>query len=120
MMKRLSMIILVFLIVISSVGCNSKISSISLEQQKAVNNCIEYIQNSSMEWKDHIDTKIINIKNVKDNTWRYIQHEDTPIEKDDIDTTDWVITIGDTSDHAYLTLVCDSSTCKVIGYMPMK
>ncbi len=119
-MKRLSMTILVLLIVILSVGCNLKIKSISREQQKAVNNCLEYIQNSSMEWKDHIDTKIMNIKNATDTTWREVQYKDKPIEEDKIDTTDWVITIGDTSGHCYATLVCDSSTYEVIGYKLMK
>ncbi len=119
-MKRLYITILVVLVAISFVVCNSRESFFSSQKQKAVKNCIEYIQNSSMEWKDHIDTNIINIKNATDTTWRYIQCKDGRIEEDKIDITDWVITIGDTSDHCYATLVCDSSTCEVIGYKIMK
>jgi len=106
--KVLITIIILFNIIF--VGCESNISSLSGEQQNAVKNSIEFIKKSSFASKSRIDTNIIKIENAT---------EDTKIEEA-VDSTDWVITIGDTSEHDFAVIVCDSSTHEVIGYIPIK
>ena len=115
-MKRLLVTFLILLSVILFVGCGSKGSSLSTEQRKAVDNCIEFINNSSFTSKDRIDTDIIKIENATANTWKYAWYEDSPIKDNAIDLADWVITIGDTSFHDFAIIICDSDTYKVIGY----
>jgi esterase/lipase len=104
---------------ISFVGCNSKTGAISEEQQQAVENCIEYIKNSSFVQKDSINTNIVEIKTVKE-TWKSASVKESKAIEDAIDQTDWVITIGDTSAHDFAIIFCDSSTYKVLDYMPIK
>jgi predicted metalloprotease len=122
-MKKVLITLLVLLISISFIGCdskqNSKTSSLSEGQQKSVDNCIEYIRNSSFTSKDHIDTSIIKIESATENTWKSVWSKDSKIEEKTIDLTDWIITIGNTSGHNFAIIVCDSNNYKVIGYIPI-
>lgn len=94
--------------------------SLSSEQQKAVNNSINYIENSEFTSKDHIDTNIITIENADEKTWEFVYLENGKADKNSIDSTDWIITIGDRSGHDFARIVCDSDTFEVIGYMPIE
>ena len=117
-MKRLFVIFLSILIGIAFVGCDSKGSSLSAGQRKAVDNSMEFIIHSPFNTKDRIDTDIIKIENATENTWKSAWYDGAQIKENGIDLTDWVITIGDTSYHDFACIVCDSSTYKVIGYIP--
>jgi len=103
------------------VGCESNISSLSGEEQNVVKNSIEFIKKSSFTSKIRIDTNIIKIENATKDTWEIVlTKDDCKIEEEAVDSTDWVITIGDTSEHDFAVIVCDSSTHAVIGYIPIK
>ena len=130
--KRLISIILCTLLF--TVGCSSGDSndvltleadsnneiSLSSEQQKAVNNSIDFIENSEFASKDRIDSKIISIKNADEKTWEFVYLENSKADKNSVDSTDWIITIGDRSGHDFARIVCDSDTFEVIGYMPIE
>lgn len=119
MQKRLSAFF-VLLLIISFSGCDARRGPLSAGQQKAVDNSIKFINNSSFTSKERIDTTIVKIENATDNTWKSVWNGDKQIDENSIDTTDWVIYIGDRSDHAFAVIVCDSSTFKVIGYIPIE
>ena len=91
-----------------------------MRQKKAVDNSIEFIKNSSFTAKERIDTDIVKVENATDNTWKSVWHEDKPAEENAVDSTDWVITIGDMSNHDFAIIVCDSDTCEVIGHIPIE
>jgi len=118
-MKRLFVILIILLAIVSLGGCALKDSPLPAVQQKAVANCVEFISNSSFTSKEHMDTDIVKIENVTDNTWESVWSEEKYIDKNAIDLTDWIITIGDTSAHDFAIIVCDSDTCEVIGYIPI-
>lgn len=119
-MKRL-LITLIIIFNIIFVGCESNLNSLSIEEQKAVNNSIEFIKQSSFDSKDKINTRIIEIENATEVTWDVVfTKENTKVKEKAVDTTDWVVTIGNTSKHDFAVIVCDSSTQEVIGYIPIK
>jgi len=118
-MKRVLITFLILINVILFAGCGLRGSSLTKEQRKAVDNCIEFINNSSFTQKDRIDTDIIKIENATENTWKYARYENSSRKKNDVDLTDWVITIGDTSFHDFAVIICESDTYKVIGYTPI-
>jgi uncharacterized protein YcfL len=105
----------------SMFGCDSNNEiSLSSEQQKAVNNSINFINNSEFDSKNHIDSNIIKIKNADAKTWESVYSEVSKVDKNSVDSTDWIITIGDTSGHNFAVIVCDSETLEVIGYTPIQ
>jgi len=118
-MKKV-LITVIILISIIFVGCNSNISSHSGEQQSAVKNSIEFIKKSSFASKSRIDTNIVKIENITKDTWDLVLTEDNSKIEAAVDLTDWVITIGKTTEHDFAVIVCDSSTQEVIGYIPLK
>ena len=120
MMKKLFAAFLAMFISISFTGCDLEGSSFSAGQRKAIDNSLKYISNPPFTSMSHIDTDTIKIENATENTWKSVWNESSQIKKDEIDLTDWVITIGDTSDHAFACIVCDSSTYKVIGFIPIE
>ena len=79
-MKKYWIIPLALLILFTLVGCApKKITietptqiSLSSEQQKAVQNSIEYIKNSELASKDKIDTSLIKIDTAEENTWQSV------------------------------------------------
>ena len=79
-MKKYWIIPLVLLILSSLAGCAPKKvsvetppqTSLSSEQQKAVQNSIEYIKNSELASKDRIDTSLIKIDTAEENTWQSV------------------------------------------------
>jgi uncharacterized metal-binding protein len=102
------------------IGCNSNTSSLSEGQKIAVKNSIKYIKKSSFSNKKHIDTKIIKIENINDEGHRKaVCNNGSRVEENKVDLTDWIITIGSTSGHDFVFIVCDSSTYGVIGYIPI-
>lgn len=120
-MKRLLIIFMILFYAAFFIGCESNTSSLSAEQQKAVGNSIEFMKNYFYDTKGRIDTNIIKVKKATENDCKHVQlPNDSKLGEDAIDTTDWVITIGDTSGHNYTIIVCDSGTGEVIGYIPIK
>lgn len=119
MKKVLVSLIILFSIIF--VGCRSNMSTLSGEQQNAVKNNIEFIKKSSFASKSRMDTEIVKFENATKDTWDFVFTEDnSKIAEAAVDLTDWVITIGDTSEHDFAVIVCDSSTHEVIGYIPIK
>jgi len=121
-MKRILTTFLALFIVISFVAYDLKEGLMSPGQQKAVANSIEFIRNSSFTSKDRINTDIIRIENATENTWKSVYSKGSKIEETSVDSTDWVIMIGDilTPSHDFTFIVCDSETYKVIGYIPIE
>ena len=127
-MKKYLTMTIILVVSFSMFGCDSnKISSspeqqisLSSEQQKAVNNSINYIKNSEFDSKDRIDTNVITIENADERTWESVYKEDANADKNSVDPTDWIITIGDRSGHDFARIVCDSDTFEVIGYIPIE
>jgi hypothetical protein len=119
-MKKLLIAFIVLLNIIF-VGCESNISSLSVEEKKVVKNSIEFIKQSSFASKNNINTNIIKVESATEDTWDIVLARDhTKKEEKAVDSTDWVITIGNTSNHDFAVIVCDSSTHEVIGYIPIK
>lgn len=121
-MKRMLTPLLVLLIVILFVVYDLKENLMSSGQQKAVANSIEFIRNSSFTSKRRIDTNIIIIENATESTWKAVYSKETKIEENSVDSTDWIIIIGDilSPSHDYTFIVCDSETYKVIGFIPIE
>lgn len=118
-MKRYFIILIMIFIIFTLSACSSKAESLFGEQQKAVDNSIEYIKNSSFRFKENINYDIVKIELAKENTWEIVRHPDYKISKNMIDTTDLIITIGDiNSGHNYAMIVCDGMTYEVIGSIP--
>lgn len=99
---------------------SNNVSLLSPEQQKAVNNSLNYIKNSPFAAKDRINTNIIEITSANEKTWESVWSKDSKVENNAVDSTDWIITIGDISNHDFAIIVCDSNTCEVIGHIPIK
>ena len=120
-MKKALTPFLILLIAILFMGCNSNSKKISLSegQQKAVDNSIEFIRKSAFTSKDRMDTSIIKIEKATANTWKAVHSATSKIDENAVDSTDWLITIGDTFAHNFAIIVCDSITYKVIGYLPI-
>ena len=118
-MKKYLTITLILLMLFILFGCSSKKDSLASEQQKAVNNSINYIKNSSFTAKDRINTDIITVKNANEKTWESVWSKGFKVDKNAVDSTDWIITIGDTSNHDFAIIVCDSDTYEVIGHIPL-
>ena len=119
-MKRIFIPLIILLNITLFTGCNSKTSTLSAEEQKAVNNSIKFIKDSSFTSKNRIDTDIIEINNATKNTWKSVVSGDSRAKENATDSTDWIITIGDTTHHDFAIIVCDSSTYEVIGFIPIK
>lgn len=119
-MKKLLLALIILLYAISNIGCTSNTNSLTEGQEKAVKNSIKFIKKSSFTAKNHIDTKIIKIANVTEEYRRAVRNNNSIVEENKIDLTDWIITIGDIyDDHNFANIVCDSSTYEVIGYIPI-
>jgi len=93
---------------------------LSSEQQKAVQNSIDFIENSEFTSKDRIDPNIVTIQNADERTWELVYLENGKADEHAVDATDWIITIGDRSGHDFARIVCDSDTFEVIGYVPIE
>ncbi len=119
-MKRLTLPLFVICLSIFLNGCNSQSMTFSEKQKKAVDNCIVYIINSSFTVKESIDTSIIKIDKASNSTWKSVWSGNNPVEENAIDVSDWIITIGDTSEHNFAILVCDGETSEVIGHIPIE
>ena len=127
-MKKYWIIPLALMLLFTLVGCSAKKASIetdpqislSSEQQEAVENSIAYIKNSELASKDRIDTSLIKIDTAEENTWQSVYTDSGKAEESTVDTTDWIITLGDRSGFDFAVIVCDSTTSEVIGYMPME
>lgn len=89
-----------------------------LEKDKAYQNCIKYIENSSFDRWKKINTIIVKSEKVTETTKGSVVIETG--KKELLDTTDLIYIIGDTSEHDFANIVCDSETKEVIGYIPIK
>jgi hypothetical protein len=118
-MKRALILFLILLIATTFLGCNVKKNVLSEGQQKAVENGIQFIRNSKFDSKDRVDTSIIEIKNATSDTWDSVFSGTSRVNENDVDSTDWIIAIGNTSGHDFAIIVCDSTTYKVIGFIPI-
>lgn len=93
----------------------------SKEEEKAIDNSLKYIDNSFFKQKDKIDIDMIKIEKVEEDTWEIVKTIDNEdVEKEKINNSDWIITIGDTIEHDFIVIVCSSKTGEVIGYIPIK
>lgn len=127
-MKKYWIIPLALMLLFTLVGCSAKKvsietppqTSLSSEQQKAVENSIAYIKNSELASKDKIDTSLIKIDTAEENTWQSVYTDSGKAEESAVDTTDWIITLGDRSGFDFAVIVCDSTTSEVIGYIPIE
>lgn len=90
----------------------------SLEVDKLLNKCIEYIKNSSFDSWRKINTNIVKILKVEETTMDYVFVEKG--REGLLDTSDFIYVIGQTSGHDFANIVCDSETKEVIGYIPIK
>jgi hypothetical protein len=89
-------------------------------KQKAVANSIGYIKNSPYTEKNDINIDEVNIRNANDNTWKSVFTEKGSLNENIVDSTDWVITIGNTSAYKFAVIVCDSKTGEAIGHIPIE
>ena len=127
-MKKYWIIPLALMLLFTLVGCSAKKASIetdpqislSSEQQEAVENSIAYIKNSELASKDKIDISLIKINTAEENTWQSVYIDSGKAEESAVDTTDWIITLGDRSGFDFAVIICDSTTSEVIGYMPIE
>lgn len=127
-MKKYLIITIILVVSFSMFGCESNKTSLSpeqqislsTEQQNAVNNSIIYIKNSEFASKDRVDTNVVTIETADEKTWESVHSDNSKADKNSVDSTDWIITIGDRSGHDFARIVCDSGTLEVIGYMPIE
>jgi len=63
------------------VGCTTDQASLLSKQQKAVNNSIAYIKNSSFNSKERINTKVISISLATESTWKSTWDMDFIVDK---------------------------------------
>lgn len=88
--------------------------------QKAIDNCIKYLDNFTFSSKEGVDTDIIEISKASNNSWEYVWTLEGRLKKNEVDENDWIITIGDISvKNDFACIVCDSETGIVIGFEPI-
>ncbi len=101
-------------------GCSAQQSTMSATQKKAVENSLVYISESDFSFKDRINKKKFEIRSVTSGELQFVWNDDLQMEESALDTSDWVITIGDTSGHDFAVMICDSRTSEVLGYIPIE
>jgi hypothetical protein len=112
----MSIVIFIFLFLS---GCAAGNDSLSQKQKEAVANSISFIKNSSFTCRDQIDAGKVSIRNATERTWESAWHDGNPMEQNETDANDWIITVGDTSGFNFAMILCDSGTGEVIGYIPV-
>lgn len=118
-MKKNAVIIGLFAFLILN-SCGIKENRMSDTQKEAVDNSLAYISESAFSAKDRIDKREIEISKVTSGDLKFIWNEDLKLKESSLDTSDWVITIGDTSGHDFAVMICDSKTSEVLGYIPIE
>lgn len=101
-------------------GCSAQQSTMSAAQKKAVENSLVYISESDFSSKERIDKKRVEISSLTSGDLQFVWSENLQMEESALDTSDWVITIGDTSGHDFAVMICDSRTSEVLGYIPIE
>lgn len=119
-MKKSLMLISFLVSTLLLAGCEESNNLLSEEfkSDKAYKNCIEYINNSSFTLWKNINPTIVRSEKMTDSN-----KETVIIDKGKetlLDTSDLIYIIGDTSEHDFAIIVCDSDTKEVIGYIPTK
>lgn len=71
-MRRIIKIPLLLLLIISFYGCSFEGNSFSEDQEKAISNSIDFINDSSFTTRERFDTDKIKIENPTDNTSKVI------------------------------------------------
>ncbi len=119
-MKKIFSVLIIICLIFTLSGCNTKKESFPEGQQKAIENSTVFIKNSAFSSKGKIDYKVVKIENAVDKTWESVWNDTHKIEESMVDSTDWVITIGEISGHDFAVIVCDSETYEVLGYIPIQ
>lgn len=89
----------------------------------AFRNCIEYIYaNSNFTKKEELNLNMVTVKSLSEEQKDFVimESENNTNYFDDNTEEHLVFTIGDTSDHNYVILVCNTMTNHVIGSIPIK
>lgn len=102
------------------IGCGAPKIRMSEAQQEAVENSLAYIARSRFSSKDRMDKAQIQISTVTNGDLKLVWNEDLHLKESLLDTSDWVIRIGDPSGHDYAVMICDSETSEVLGYIPIE
>jgi predicted metalloprotease len=118
-MKKIILAFVILLNICLLASCTTKDgTTLSEGQQKAVKNSIEFIKDTPYISVNKIDTSVIKIENATENTWKNVAIKSgEEVKENQIDLTDWVITIGNRSEGGFAVIICDSSTFEVIGYI---
>ena len=87
------------------------------KEEKSIASCQQFISNSEFTNKDSIDFSITMFEMIPpslvENAKKYSKSPSL------IDETDWIVTIGDTSNFDYCRLIVDSKTLRCVGYFPI-
>lgn len=79
-------------------------------------NCIAWLAGASLEQKDRVDTTLVSIVRITEGDLAAVCDDESAAL---LDAADWAVTLGDTSGHDYVILLCDSETLAVLGYVPI-
>lgn len=90
----------------------------NIKAEEFLDNCIEYIKNSTFDRRKYINTNIIKIRKAEESDLQFVFLEKG--KEAMLDTSDLIYVIGETSGHDFVIIVCDSETKEVLGYIPIK
>ena len=80
-------------------------------------NCAAWLENSALEQRDRVDTGLASVATITQGDLAAAVCDDAEGQAL-LDGTDWAVTLGDTSGHDFVVLLCDSQTLEVLGYVP--
>lgn len=80
-------------------------------------NCAAWLENSALEQRDRVDTGLVSVATITQGDLAAAVCDDAEGQAL-LDGTDWAVTLGDTSGHDFVVLLCDSQTLEVLGYVP--
>lgn len=82
-------------------------------------NCAAWLENSALEQRDRVDTGLVSVATITQGDLAAAVCDDAEGQAL-LDGTDWAVTLGDTSGHDFVVLLCDSQTLEVLGYVPIE
>ena len=82
-------------------------------------NCAAWLENSALEQRDRVDTGLVSVAPITQGDLAAAVCDDAEGQAL-LDGTDWAVTLGDTSGHDFVVLLCDSQTLEVLGYVPIE
>lgn len=98
-------------------GLESEPDQGAVETLKA--NCAAWLANSALEQQDRVDTGLVSVAPITQGDLAAAVCDDAEGQAL-LDGTDWAVTLGDTSGHDFVVLLCDSQTLQVLGYVPIE